>query len=452
MSVHRLSMLRSFLAAALLTGVLAPSAAAEIVGVYRENTSGSQKHYLSIDTSTGAFTNQATQTFSAANAYNFGYSKFNNTIYGAVSESGTQFTSFNVTTGATGISPTLNTASIYTQFNMFKPDRDTGKLYAIMRDPIGLGDAIGSVNFATGEVTPIGTPFDNGGFTFPLAGDFDSTDDRFVFISQDPGNSNAISFFSVSAIAGGANIAVISGTTPSALAYDVSSDRFYGLSVGGGNIQLLNVNETTGVTSNIGSTFTLATWDQDFTIDPATGMGYLTGRTAAMGSTERALFAIGLADGSVSQSANFDFATLDLANNPNALVAVSSAPGDYNGDGIVNAADYVVWRKGLDATYTQDDYNVWRANFGQSVAGPSIPGDFNNNSIVDAADYVVWRKTGINGQQGYNDWRSHFGQTAGSAAAIPSANSLSAAVPEPPTFMLLVFATPGWYLRRRWAA
>ncbi len=299
---------------------------AEVFGVYRENASSSQKHYMSIDASTGVFTDQATQTFSAGNAYNFGYSQFNNTIYGAVSESGTQFTSYNVATDATAISPTLNTASIYTQFNMFKPDRDTGNLYAIMRDPIGLGDAIGSVNFATGEVTPIGTSFDNGGFTFPLAGDFDSTDDRFVFVSQDPGNGNAVSFFSVSAIAGGANIAAVSGATPSALAYDVSSDRFFGLLVAGGDIQLLNVNEATGVTSNIGGTFALATWDQDFTIDPATGMAYLTGRTAAMASTERALFAIDLANGSVVQSANFDFATLDLANNPNALVAVSSVP------------------------------------------------------------------------------------------------------------------------------
>ena len=170
MSVHRLSMLRSFLAAALLTGVLAPSATAEIVGVYRENTSGSQKHYLSIDTSTGAFTNQATQTFSVANAYNFGYSKFNNTIYGEDSNPARNSRATTSQRVQLGISPTLNTASIYTQFNMFKPDRDTGKLYAIMRDPIGLGDAIGSVNFATGEVTPIGTPFDNGGFTFPLAG------------------------------------------------------------------------------------------------------------------------------------------------------------------------------------------------------------------------------------------------------------------------------------------
>ena len=413
MSVHQLSMPRLFLAAALLTGVFVPSAMAEIFGVYRENTSGSQKHYLSIDAITGVFTNQATQTFSAANAYNFGYSKVDNTIYGAVSESGTQFTSYNVATGATAISPTLNTASIYTQFNMFKPDRNTGNLYAIMRNPIGLGDAIGSVNFATGEVTPIGASFDNGGFTFPLAGDFDSTDDRFVFISQDPGNGNTISFFSVSAMAGDANIAAVSGTTPSALAYDVSADRFYGLSVGGGNIQLLNVNESTGVSSSIGSTFALATWDQDFTIDPATGMAYLTGHTAAMGSMERALFAIGLADGSVSQSANFDFATLDLANNPNALVAFSSMSGDYNRNGIVDAADYVVWRK---AAGSQAEYDIWRANFGHSAAALSLPGDYNYDNFVNAADYVLWRKTGINGQQGYDDWRANFGETAGTGS------------------------------------
>jgi hypothetical protein len=41
--------------------------------------------------------------------------------------------------------------------------------------------------------------------------------------------------------------------------------------------------------------------------------------------------------------------------------------GDFNEDGIVDAADYVVWRKGLGTTYTQDDFNVWRANFGETV-------------------------------------------------------------------------------------
>ena len=40
-------------------------------------------------------------------------------------------------------------------------------------------------------------------------------------------------------------------------------------------------------------------------------------------------------------------------------------PGDFNGDGAVDAADYVVWRKGLGPIYPQLAYNVWRARFGE---------------------------------------------------------------------------------------
>jgi hypothetical protein len=43
--------------------------------------------------------------------------------------------------------------------------------------------------------------------------------------------------------------------------------------------------------------------------------------------------------------------------------------GDFNNDGSVNAADYVVWREGLGTKYTQADYNVWRAHFGRTAAG-----------------------------------------------------------------------------------
>ena len=66
--------------------------------------------------------------------------------------------------------------------------------------------------------------------------------------------------------------------------------------------------------------------------------------------------------------------------------------GDFNQDGAVDAADYAVWRKGLGTTYTQNDYNIWCA---------------------------------------------HFGQTTGSG----SGGSANAAVPEPATALLLMFAT-----------
>jgi hypothetical protein len=65
------------------------------------------------------------------------------------------------------------------------------------------------------------------------------------------------------------------------------------------------------------------------------------------------------------------------------------------------------------------------------------PGDYNSDGSVDSADYVIWRKND-GSQAGYNTWRAHFGQTAGSGAAIPSADPLSAAVPEPGTWALLV--------------
>jgi hypothetical protein len=55
-------------------------------------------------------------------------------------------------------------------------------------------------------------------------------------------------------------------------------------------------------------------------------------------------------------------------------------PGDYNGDNIVNAADYTVWRNNLNSSATlpndetpgsvdDDDYGVWKAHFGESLPG-----------------------------------------------------------------------------------
>jgi hypothetical protein len=86
-----------------------------------------------------------------------------------------------------------------------------------------------------------------------------------------------------------------------------------------------------------------------------------------------------------------------------------------------------------------------------------LPGDYDNNQTVDAGDYVLWRKynntattlpndsTPGTDSSDYTVWRAHFGQTAGSGAGA----SVNAAVPEPATLALLIFAVAGSYCRRR---
>jgi hypothetical protein len=75
------------------------------------------------------------------------------------------------------------------------------------------------------------------------------------------------------------------------------------------------------------------------------------------------------------------------------------------------------------------------------VTGPGgIPGDYNANGTVDAADYVVWRKNlntpttlpndetpGMVTQDDYTNWQANFGSVAPAAASLGSV----AAVPEP---------------------
>jgi hypothetical protein len=75
--------------------------------------------------------------------------------------------------------------------------------------------------------------------------------------------------------------------------------------------------------------------------------------------------------------------------------------GDYNGSGVIDAPDYVVWRKSLgqpNAPLVADgngngqidpgDYDVWRANFGRSVAVSSAAGLFGSASIPEPQSIV----------------------------------------------------------------
>jgi hypothetical protein len=82
------------------------------------------------------------------------------------------------------------------------------------------------------------------------------------------------------------------------------------------------------------------------------------------------------------------------------------------------------------------------------VASAGLPGDYNNNGVVDAADYTFWReRLGQNialpnkdpndtdnmvTQAEYSFWRSHFGTSLGAGGAL----SASQTVPEPGTWAL----------------
>jgi hypothetical protein len=84
---------------------------------------------------------------------------------------------------------------------------------------------------------------------------------------------------------------------------------------------------------------------------------------------------------------------------------------------------------------------------------PALPGDYNGDSVVDTADFIVWRDntntsailpnditSGTVDESDYSVWREHFGQTLGAAA---TGISSAAAVPEPTGMLLTLIALSG---------
>ena len=72
-----------------------------------------------------------------------------------------------------------------------------------------------------------------------------------------------------------------------------------------------------------------------------------------------------------------------------------------------------------------------------AVPPPGLTGDFNKDGIVNAADYVMWRKTGVPPTD-YDDWRENFGSTLSGGGGATSSGP--GAVPEPGTIGMLMLA------------
>ena len=108
----------------------------------------------------------------------------------------------------------------------------------------------------------------------------------------------------------------------------------------------------------------------------------------------------GVGDPPANELGEFIAANMVAAN----LVDVQPVAGDYNGDGVVDAADYTVWR-----------------DHSGSEVETEIDGD--KSGVVDAGDYDVWR--------------ANFGGHRG-GGALDTGN---AAVPEPSTCMLALLGS-----------
>jgi hypothetical protein len=69
---------------------------------------------------------------------------------------------------------------------------------------------------------------------------------------------------------------------------------------------------------------------------------------------------------------------------------------------------------------------------------PALPGDNNGDGKVDAADYVVWRKNPGNfAPDAYATWRANFGNPPGSGSGLGNG---AGSVPEPATVAFMAIA------------
>jgi hypothetical protein len=123
-----------------------------------------------------------------------------------------------------------------------------------------------------------------------------------------------------------------------------------------------------------------------------------------------------------------------------------------------NAAGYTDIRFGGPSGVTSGGGSLTFDNIKVSlidIVTPTIDADFNGNGVVDAADYVLWRKnsglgTGANNAMGdsdndgdvdandYTNWAATFGNNVpGSGSAL----GVAQAVPEPATLLMLLAVT-----------
>jgi hypothetical protein len=148
------------------------------------------------------------------------------------------------------------------------------------------------------------------------------------------------------------------------------------VTVTGGNLQI-----SSGVTNAILDTATLSLMGGG-----TAGVADVAYATLGAGINERVLSLLlggaSQANGTYGSTASSATFKLDEYFSGSGMITVGAVgvPGDYNGNGVVDGADYVVWRNGgplqnevaTVGSVTAEDYTEWRGRFGNVSGGGAL--------------------------------------------------------------------------------
>jgi hypothetical protein len=108
----------------------------------------------------------------------------------------------------------------------------------------------------------------------------------------------------------------------------------------------------------------------------------------------------------VTNAGNYNYPITYYLDSMRFTTPVVGVPGDYNGNGTVDAADYVLWRKGgplqnevdTPGTVNAADYTAWRARFGNitgsgsGLEGTAVPEASTLALLFTAAGFIGVRR------------------------------------------------------------
>ena len=182
-------------------------------------------------------------------------------------------------------------------------------------------------------------------------------------------------------------------------------------------------------------------------INGATGLMIHDGYIYVSGMFSSNIRRFALSDGQMDHSWGITGVAFpqDLAEAPDGNGFLAGILGFVNGEGNIS-------RYAFDGTFLNTFAVPSEDGFTEVTAFVVVPtpviGDFNNDGLVDAGDYVVWRKAsptdslpnddtpGAVDASDYSDWRTNFGKSELASSAALGADP----VPEPAGVMMLLIA------------